>query len=85
MSGGKSIMALTEALYSQLDRVMQADGDDALKMEVTRSKAIQGLASSINEANRQQLEVIKLRSTLSDQTDLYASKRMLGDGNGAQA
>lgn len=57
---------LNEVLFEELDRLnaMDADDRDAVALEVSRAKAVQGIASQITASSQIVLDTVKLRAEL---------------------
>lgn len=55
---------LNEVLFEELDRLnaMDADDRDAVALEVSRAKAVQGIASQITASSQIVLDTVKLRA-----------------------
>lgn len=79
-----TINDLADALFRQLDRLDNAEGDDAINVEVSRARAVMGVASSINDAYRLELDVVKTRAEIAGYAnaakDARQMDRMLTDG-----
>jgi len=62
--GDNTLGRLNEVLFAELERLDAVDVTDeaALRAEVERSKAVQGVAKEINTSARSVLETAKLRA-----------------------
>ena len=55
---------LTDTLFAELERLETVDivHEDAVKLEIGRAKAIQGIAKEINTSAQTVLETVRLRA-----------------------
>jgi len=55
---------LTDALFAQLERLEQVDASDrdALRAEIDRSRAVQGIAKELNESAKTILDTARYRA-----------------------
>ncbi len=79
-----NIMSLTDNLYEQMDRLLNATDPEEIKREAERSKAIEGVAQTILNANAMAFDILKFRSKhIDDSVTEYTAAKLLGskDGN----
>lgn len=76
-----SIFDVTGSIYDQIDRLMNADGDD-IEMESQRADALTNLTKQMLDVSKHQLDIIKVANDLSDDASSYAARKMLGSANG---
>lgn len=86
MSGGKrgsSFDDLNDALFAQMERLAQAQGEDDVKREIARSEAVGTLASNIIGNTRNAITLLKYQSDEGmDLAGMVATRpRMLGGGS----
>ena len=62
--GDNTLGRLNEVLFAELERLDALDvtDEDALKREIERSKAVQGVAKEINTSARSVLDTVRLRA-----------------------
>lgn len=62
--GKVTLGRLNEILFEELERINQVDASDrdAVKDEIARSKAIQGIAKEVNESARTMLDTARFRA-----------------------
>lgn len=63
-AGDNTLGRLNEVLFAELERLNALDvaDDEALKAEIERSKAVQGVAREINTSARSVLDTVRLRA-----------------------
>lgn len=66
MESVNSLGRLSDVLFNELERLDSLDVSDesAVKMEVSRSKSIQGVAAQVNLAARTILDTAKVRANI---------------------
>ena len=78
--GDNTLGRLNEVLFAELERLDAVDVTDeaALRAEVERSKAVQGVAKEINTSARSVLETARLRAEWSGARVAQPSKLLEG-------
>lgn len=51
---------LNQVLFNELDRLVSADSEDAVRVEVSRAKAVKEVAETILENSRCAMDAVKL-------------------------
>lgn len=72
-------MNVIATIEKEIERLMAAEGDDAINCEVSRARAIEGMVKTINETQSVHLSAAKLAF---DMGLGATAERMLGAGNG---
>lgn len=76
-------MNLIATIEEEIARLMSAEGEDAINIEVSRAKAIEGMASTINEVNRTHMNAAKLAYDMGYGNE--AGRMLLGGGSNGSA
>lgn len=71
-------MNLIATIEEEIRRLMDAEGEDAISIEVSRAKAIEGMACTINDTQRTHLTAAKLAYDMGLDAD---AAKMIGAGN----
>ena len=79
-AGANTLGRLNEVLFAELERLNEVDVADeaALRAEVERSKAVQGVAKEINQSAKSQLEAAQFRAEWAGAAVAQPSKLLEG-------
>jgi hypothetical protein len=71
-TGQNSLGRLNEALFAELDRLAAVDikDEDAVKLEISRSKAIEGIAKTTVDNAKAILDATRMRAEFGRQTPM---------------
>ena len=70
--GQNSLGRLNEALFDELDRLnaLELENEEAVKLEISRSKAIEGIAKTTVDNAKTILDATRLRAEYGQQTSV---------------
>lgn len=68
MAQQKTLGDLNEILFYELERLAEADGEEAVRIEVSRAKAIKDMSETVLENSRVAMEAVALGASISGQS-----------------